>query len=150
MVKWREMTDSFRGKASTPKIKLSLVHLRLAVVVRNHLMSHGEEAAVSFQKPLVSILLSGFMSLNKGLDYNFNGLFTGCVKDLSCHSLTVTFLSAALPAAKKIPNSPKNPNHTHTKTPNERGKKQPPQALRGHLSTSQPVLFLSKDVTWLS
>lgn len=43
-------------------------------------MSHGVEAAEPFQKPLVSLFLSGFMSLNKGLDYNFNSLFTGCVE----------------------------------------------------------------------
>ena len=32
------------------------------------------------------IFLSGFKSLNKGSDYNFNSLFTGCVacRDLSC------------------------------------------------------------------
>lgn len=73
------MTDSARGKACTPKIKFSLAHLWLAVVVRNHLTSHGVEAAVQFQKPLVSVFLSGFKSLNKGLDYNFNRLLTGCV-----------------------------------------------------------------------
>lgn len=72
------MADSSRGKASTPKIKFSLVHLGLAVVVRNHLMSRGAEATVQFQKPLVSIFLSGFEPLNKGLDYKFNSLFTGC------------------------------------------------------------------------
>lgn len=48
-------------------------------VVRNLLTSHGVEAAEGFQKLLVSVSLSGFESLNKGLDYNFNGLFTGCV-----------------------------------------------------------------------
>lgn len=55
-------------------------------VVRNLLTSHGVEAAEGFQKLLVSVSLHGFKSLNKGLDYNFNGLFTGCVdwRHLSC------------------------------------------------------------------
>lgn len=43
------MTDSFRGKASAPKIKFSLQHLRLVAVVRNHLMSSdGVESPTQF------------------------------------------------------------------------------------------------------
>lgn len=45
-------------------------------------MSHGVEAAAQIQKPLVSVCLSGFESLNKGLDDDFNSLFTGCMKGL--------------------------------------------------------------------
>lgn len=73
------MSDSSRGKESTPKIKFSVACLRLTVVVRNRFMSRGAEAAAQFQKPLVSVFLNGFKSLNKGLDYNFNSLLTGCV-----------------------------------------------------------------------
>lgn len=125
-------------KHSHQKIKFSLMHLWLAVVVRNHFMSHGVRAAVQFQKPLLSIFLSGFKSLHKGFDYNFNSLFTGCVdwRDLSCQVNSHLPVSC-LAYSKKRKRKKKKRN-------------QPPKKPWGGLSTGQPTCFLSKDVTWLS